>query len=404
MMNALALCAVGAEKALSNELRKLDLQVESSGFGRARFRADAEGLYRALMGLRTADRVLLEADSFPARDFDELFEGVRAVRWEDIVPRGRTITVGKVRTNRSRLSAETAVQAVVHKAAAERLCTRWGVSRLDDGAVPVELRVYLERDVASVLVDLCGEPLFRRGYRTEGGAAPLRESTAAAVLLLSGWKRKHPLHDPFCGSGTFAVEASLYAWDAAPGLGRTFALPGLAITDPAAERRVREAFLARVDFTRTVRVSGSDSDPRAVSIAASNAARAYELARGLVPGRGIRLDGAGAPEGVLPAFELARMEDARARDAEPGFLVANPPYGERLGDKAESERTYRAMRALEDGFPGWSLTVITDHPGFESHFCRAADSVREITNGALRSYVYAYRALGERKDVDSRRA
>jgi putative N6-adenine-specific DNA methylase len=405
MLTAVALCAVGAEKALANELRRLELAVLESGFGKARFRTDVAGLYRALLELRTADRVLLEADRFPAADFDALFDGVRAIRWEALVPRGRTVAIAKVRTNRSALSAVTSVQAVAHKAVAERLCAAWGLRRLDDDAAAAEIRVYLERDEASILLDLSGEPLFRRGYRTEGGAAPLRETTAAAIILLSGWKRKFPLYDPFCGSGTFAVEAALYAWDAAPGLGRSFAIDGTLLADPDLAAGLRAAAAARVDFTRTIRIAGSDLDGRAVSIARANAERARELASGRTAdavraaGPGLRLGGPAAAG--MPEFRQAEFSTARA-DYPEGFLLTNPPYGERLGDPAEAEEIYRRMDRFNETFPGWSAGVITNHPGFESHFGRAADSVRELTNGALRSYLYLFQKLGRLDHVDHR--
>ena len=413
MYTAVALCAVGAEKALSNELRKLELHVLFSGFGRVRFQAELAGLYRALMSLRTADRVLLEAATFPAADFEALFEGTRAIAWEDLVPTGAHVVVTKVRSNRSALTAETSIQAVVHKAAADRLCSRWEVSRLSEAGLAVEIRAYLEKDQASILVDLSGEPLFRRGYRTEGGAAPLRETTAAAILLLMGWKRKFPLRDPFCGSGTFAIEAALYAWDAAPGLGRRFALSELAFGDRETETTVRAELAAKVNFNNVIRIEGSDFDGRAVSIARSNAERAFELARGLVPVAGIRLPGqtavgsastsGGVERGALPVFRVLPMAQARAAEEE-GFLVMNPPYGERLGDLEQAEKTYREMGILTDSFPGWTMGAVTNHPGFESHFGYAASSVREITNGALRSYLYTYDRLGRRNDVDRRRA
>lgn len=214
---AVALCAVGAEKVVSNELRKLNLKVDDSLYGRVRFRADITGLYRALIGLRAADRVLLEIANFKAADFDALFEGAAAASWERIVPKGMGLKVAKVRSNRSQLKAETSIQAIVHKAAAQRLCGKYKINRLPEFSQgsPVktaEARVYVEKDMVSLLVDLSGKPLFKRGYRSEGGAAPLRETTAASLLLLSGWKRKFPLYDPFCGSGTILIEAAMYAW------------------------------------------------------------------------------------------------------------------------------------------------------------------------------------------------
>jgi putative N6-adenine-specific DNA methylase len=380
-----ALCAVGAEKVVSNEIRKLGLRMDEGGFGRLRFMADAAGLYRALMGLRAADRVLLEAAWFKAADFDALFEGARAVPWEDYIPAGMGLKVVKVRTNRSILKAETSVQAVVHKAAAERLCARQGIQRLPEGGEAAEIRVYIEKDQASLLLDLSGEPLFKRGYRAEGGIAPLRETTAAAIILLSGWKRKFPLYDPFCGAGTIAAEAAMYAWDMAPGLTRRFALERLLIGDRAAEKQVRDEFLERVDFTRLIRIAGSDADRRAAAGAAANTER-------ILTALGSRVRG----KPVLPVFKALPMESAKppeGADEGEGFIITNPPYGKRLGDPQSSEAIYREMGKLAGNFSGWKLALITDNPGFESFFGKKADSCKEITNGAIRSYLYQYEKL-----------
>jgi putative N6-adenine-specific DNA methylase len=378
---ALALCAVGAEKVAAQELRRLGLGVEESAFGRVRFRSGLAGLYRALTALRTADRVLLEASLFPARDFDELFEGARAVAWEDYIGRDMGLVVDKVRSSRSSLKAETSIQAVVHKAAAERLCGAHGIQRLPGGGKTAKLRVYVEKDRASLLLDLSGEPLFKRGYRLDGGAAPLRETTAAALLQLSLWRRKFPLYDPFCGSGTILAEAALYAWDAAPGLGRRFALDDLLIADPSLGESIRAEFLSRVNFEHTVRIAGSDQDPRVLSLAAANLSRARSLALG---GRETRE----LPE--LPELRRLSMEEARPAGEGAGFIITNPPYGKRLGEPGDAEACYARMPLLRRAFPGWKLAVITNHPGFESFFGRKADSCREISNGAPQSYFFQY--------------
>jgi len=384
-----ALCAVGAEKAVSNELRKLDLKVDDSLYGRVRFKADTTGLYRALMALRAADRVLLEIASFKAADFDALFEGTAAAAWERLVPQGMGLKVVKVRSNRSQLKAETSIQSIVHKAAAQRLCGRYRLNRLPEDGKAAEVRVYIEKDTVSLLVDLCGEPLFKRGYRSEGGTAPLRETTAASMLLLSGWKRKFPLYDPFCGSGTILIEAAMYAWDMAPGLGRNFALEDFLIADEKIEKDIREELRAKIDFSRLVRIAGSDEETRSVSIAASNVERLRDIAEGRTPQRGIRSSDRTAPI----ELKALPMSEARTPFPDTGFLVTNPPYGKRLGDQSQSEQTYREMSGMAERFPGWKLALITDHSGFESFFGRKADSCREISNGAIPSYFFQYEVL-----------
>ncbi|WP_304223238.1 class I SAM-dependent RNA methyltransferase [Gracilinema caldarium] len=404
MMNFVALCAIGAEKALSNELHKLNIAILDSTYGKIRFSADTEGMYRALLSLRTADRVLLEAASFSAANFDALFDGCQNVNWEAIIPKTYRVVIGKVRSSHSQLSAETSIQAVVHKAIAERLCRVWGVTRLPEYGEAADIRVYIEKDRVQILLDLCGEPLFKRGYRTEGGAAPLRETTAAAMLLLSGWRRKYPLYDPFCGSGTILIEAALYAWGAAPGLGRDFAVSSLLIGDRNIESRLREELRQGINFANRIRIYGSDADGRAVSIAQSNLIRAYELILGKEAGRGIRIARDFVPPSEYwPQIHKCSMETAMAPENEPGFIVTNPPYGERLGDREEAEQTYQAMGVLEKHFSGWNLSVITNHPGFESFFGRRAQSVRNITNGALKSYLYQFENLGRNTNVNNRR-
>ncbi|GHV96024.1 RNA methyltransferase [Spirochaetia bacterium] len=402
--HAIALCAVGAEKAVSNEVRKLGLKVEDSGFGRVRFMADIAGLYRALMGLRAADRVLLEAGLFRGEDFDALFEGTKNVPWERFVPEGMGLKVVKVRSNRSKLRAETSIQSVVHKAAAERLCQKYKVTRLPEGSPEggstAEVRVYAEKDMISLLLDLSGEPLFKRGYRSDGGVAPLRETTAAAMLLLSGWRRKFPLYDPFCGSGTILIEAAMYAWDMAPGLGRGFALDNLLIANRKTGEAVRQDFRSRLNFENTIRIAGSDEDPRVVSIARSNLERLRDLAEGRTPVRGIRTTAGNAASGpALPEVKVLRMDAAKSpfapdndrKAGDPaGFIITNPPYGKRLEDPATAERIYGEMAALGQGFPQWKLALITDHSGFESFYGKKADSCREMSNGAIPSYFFQF--------------
>ncbi len=379
-----ALCAV------ANEIRKLGLSVKESSFGKVRFRTDLEGAYRTLMALRTADRLLIEAAIFEADNFDALFEGARAVPWEDFIPPSAGLTVEKVRSNRSRIASETTTQGMVHKAVVGRLCEKRKIARLPEDGFNAELRVYIEKNVVSLLLDISGEPLFKRGYRTEGGAAPLRETTAAAIILLSMWKRRFPLFDPFCGSGTIVIEAALYAWDAAPCLGREFALAHLAIHNAKIEKQVREELLAKVDFNRVIRIFGSDSDPRSVSIAKSNVSRAYSLALGRKPKGGIQTETA-LP--FLPAISITPFQKAVPPADESGFIITNPPYGKRLGSREEAQAGYADIAALCPDFAGWNLGVITDEPGFETFFGRKASSCREITNGASTSYFFHYNML-----------
>ena len=389
--NLAAFCAAGTEKVLSNELFKMGIKTAgNASFGKVLFSADLEGIYKALIGLRTADRVLLVAASIPdAKDFDVLFDGVSAVPWEKLIPQNIGVKIVKVRSHASQLAAETSIQAVTHKAIAKRLCDAYHISRLPDFSLCAEVRVHIERDHAEIMLDLSGEPLFKRGYRIAGGDAPLRETTAAAIILLSLWKRKLPLYDPFCGSGTIVIEAAMYAWNMAPNIGRRFALCKLGLANGALEKKVRAAFLSGVNFENTIRIYASDRDSAALENAQSNLRRAYALAQGISPNDNVL----SPPEFVpaLPRFKCVSFEDAvPPEDTEPGLVLTNPPYGRRLGDRTGAEETYRKMAALRSHFPSWRIAVITDHEGFESHFGAKASSCKEITNGAVKTYLYQY--------------
>ncbi|MDR2444620.1 MAG: class I SAM-dependent RNA methyltransferase [Spirochaetaceae bacterium] len=393
-----ALCGGGLEKIVANEIRKLaglspdGFKIIDSGFGSVRFETGLTGMYHALLSLRTADRLLLEAASFSATDFDGLFDGTRDVAWEDYIPKGMGLAIDKVRSNHSRLAAETSIQSVVHKAAADRLCKCYRQLSLPEGGPENKalLRVYVEKDRVRILLDLCGKPLFKRGYRLEGGTAPLRESTAAALLLQALWRRKYPLYDPFCGSGTIVIEAALYAWDVAPGLGRNFAVSTLPFADTAIEKETRRTLFERMDLSRTLRIFGSDSDGEAVEAAKANLERALKVVGGRDAVGGLR-------PACLPKLWRRPMEEARAPFAE-GFIITNPPYGIRLLDKENAEELYRNMNVLKDNFPSWSIGVLSAHAGFESFFGVNAGHCKKIRSGSLETYFYRYDGRDARKE------
>jgi putative N6-adenine-specific DNA methylase len=201
------------------------------------------------------------------------------------------------------------------------------------------------------------------------------------MLLLSGWKRKYPLYDPFCGSGTILAEALMYAWDMAPGIGRRFAISGLLIADNEIEEAVRSELRGRINFERIIRIAGSDEDSSAVKLAEANLGRMMSLA------------GTGNAPVQLQTMPLRDARPPEAWGAENGFIVTNPPYGKRLGDQAASERIYGEMAALGRRFPQWKLAVITDHQGFESFFGKKAHSCREMKSGPIPAFFYQYEQL-----------
>jgi putative N6-adenine-specific DNA methylase len=212
----------------------------------------------------------------------------------------------------------------------------------------------------------------------------LRETTAASLLFLSLWKRKYPLYDPFCGSGTLALEAALYAWNLAPGLGRDFAFSRFATSDAKTEERIRAELTSAVDFSHEVRIYGSDNDEKAVRLAESNLKRAVSLAG---PEKEKEV---GAYKAFFPHFFPCEMKKARPPVDGEGIIITNPPYGKRLGNPEEAEALYREMSCLNTAFSGWKIGVISTDSDFESFYGRRADEKKNITNGALPSIFYIY--------------
>ncbi len=375
---ALALCALGLEKVCQNEIEHLGLGVEHREPGRVRFALPeplglSASLMRANLCLRTAERVLIEVGRFRAADFDQLFESVRSLPWELYFHREDKLVIERVRSHRSRLSAQTSIQSLTHKAVYERLGSVYKIRRLAETGMTRSLRVYLEDDYCILGLDTSGEALHKRGYRLSGGVAPLKETIAAAILFLSGWNRRQALLDPFCGSGTIAIEAALYALDRAPGLGRSFAFQSMpfAAGDEASRRLADEkaAAEARIRSDVEVRIAASDIDSKAIELARANA------------------DRAGVASYV--EFSIARAEDA-CPIGERGCLLCNPPYGERLGSLDEAHALYRRLGGLAERFTAWGLGFITNSPDFGEYFGTKAPRPHKIVNGAEEQYFHWY--------------
>lgn len=384
-MNTLvALCAVGAEKILGNEIKHLGYRLVSNCPGRVTFTGDDDALFRTNLCLRTADRIFLQMASYPAMNFDELFEGAYNIQWQDFLKKDTRVIIDKVRVYKSKLNSEHSIQGMIQKAVYKKLCDVWHMRSMPETGDEANIRVYLDENKASILLDLSGLPLHKRGYRADGGIAPLRETTACILLQEMLWRRKTPLHDPFCGSGTIAIEATLYAYNVAPGFGRRFALESLPIFDAkrANEIKLDEAGKIRTDVE--VRVTGSDIDPEAVNRAKKNAEHACVMA-----GRALHL--------IDKSFHVPRpdfiVSDFAELSApyESGLLLCNPPYGERLLDESQTRKLYSSMNSLWNEFPGWDLGIITAAEYFEESFGHKASSSKLIKAGNLDTKFYEFK-------------
>ncbi|MBR3641832.1 MAG: class I SAM-dependent RNA methyltransferase, partial [Oscillibacter sp.] len=336
--------------------------------GRVRCEGAAADIARLNLGLRYGARVLIELASFPAPDFEALFQGVYAVPWEDWIPRDGEFPVTGYSLN-SALHSVPACQSIVKKAAAKRLGERYGCETLPETDARYAIRFSIAHDLAAVFLDTSGEGLYKRGYRAQNMGAPLRETLAAAMVLLSRYRGKDPFCDPFCGSGTIPVEAALIAKNRAPGLNRAFAAQKWRPLERAIWTRAAEEARDR-EFHGAYDIWGGDIDADAVALARHNA----ELA--------------GVSDCVC--FE---QSDARRfhRESEYGQLVTNPPYGERLMDKAEAEALYRDFgKTLRDLPPKWRVLILSSHTEFERCFGRPADKKRKLYNGMIKCDLFQY--------------
>lgn len=383
-MNTLvALCPVGAEKILGNEIKHLGYRLAGNAPGRVFFEGDNDALFYANLCLRTADRVFLQMAKYHAEDFDQLFDGTYSVPWQDFFKKDSKIIIDKVRCYKSKLNSEHAIQSIIQKAIYQKLTERFRMSSMPETGTESTVRVYMDQNEALILLDLSGLPLHKRGYRVDGGIAPLRETVAAVLLQEMMWRRKTPLHDPFCGSGTIAIEAALYAYNVAPGFGRRFALESLPIYNEkrALEIRAKEAEKIRTDVE--VRITGSDISQEAVDRAKKNAEYACVMA-----GRALQSIGSDAKI-IRPDFIQADFVELSA-PYETGLLLCNPPYGERLGDEEEAAELYKKMDELWNSFKGWDIGVITSHKSFQENFGHYANRLKDIKAGNLDTTLYIY--------------
>ncbi len=390
MNKYVALCAVGAEKIIGNEIKQLGYKLAGNAPGRVFFTGDEDALYRANLCLRTADRVYLVMAEYSADNFDDLFDGCYNADWQKVFYKDARIVVDKVRIYKSKLNSEHTVQSMIQKSIYKKLGDKWHITNLPESGERSDVRVYLDENKAMILLDTSGEALHKRGYRTDGGIAPLRESMAAVLLQEMIWRRKTPLHDPFCGSGTIVTEAVLYAHNVAPGIGRHFAFEHLAIFNQQKFVDIKKQEASKIRTDVECRITGSDIDPSAVDRARLNAEHACVTA-----GRALQMIGSDNKI-PRPDFIVSDFRDLKA-PYDDGMIITNPPYGERIGDLAQAEEIYRDMASIFTDFPGWKLGVITNQKKFQECIGKYADLLKSIKAGSLDTMFYIYNGKNEAK-------
>ena len=367
-LELIAPTAFGLEAVTARELKTLGYEQTETENGRVLFWGDEYDVARTNLQLRTAARVLIRLASFPAVTFEELFQGVMAIPWEDWLPEDAAFPVDG-RSVKSGLFSVSDCQAIVKKAIVERLKRNYRREIFEETGPLYRIEVSLLKDVATITLDTSGAGLHKRGYRKMTGEAPLKETMAAALLLLTYWKRDRLLLDPMCGTGTIPIEAALIARNQAPGLGRSFAAERWPNFSPDIWEKARQEAKDLLCPSGDFRIYGSDIDAKAVDFARACAKAA----------------------GVSGCVRLEQSDFRKLTSRESyGFLVTNPPYGERLGQENEVISLYREMGRVFRQLPDWSYYILSAHPEFEKYFGRKADRRRKLYNGRLVCQYYQY--------------
>lgn len=373
--NLVATAAAGLEAVVGREIRDLgiDCQVEN---GKVRFQGDVRTIATTNLWLRAADRIKIVVGEFPACTFEELFQGVYKLDWENYLPLGAKFPISKAKCVRSKLHNEPSVQAISKKAVVKKLQKVYhrpeGVPLQESGA-EFRIEVSILKDKATVMIDTTGASLFKRGYRVEKGGAPIKENMAAAIIELSNWYPDKPFIDPTCGSGTFCIEAAMIGMNIAPGFNRDFAFEEWDWVDDDLVQQVRDEAEKKANYDIELDISGFDIDGRMIDIAKKNAEEA----------------------GLADVIKLKqmRLQDLKT-DKINGVIVSNPPYGERLLDDKAVDILYNEMGQTFAPLKTWSKFILTSDEQFERKYGSQADKKRKLYNGTLRVDLYQF--YGER--------
>lgn len=366
----IAPCHFGLEAVVKKEIYDLGYEVTQVEDGKVTFAGDAEAVCRANIFLRTAERILLKVGKFHASTYDELFEGIRALPWEIYLPKDGKFWVAKASSVKSKLFSPSDTQRIVKKAIVEKMKEYYDIEWFQETGASYPVRVFLMKDEALVTIDTTGESLHKRGYRTQAGAAPLSETLAASLIKLTPWHSDRILVDPLCGSGTFPIEAAMIAAGIAPGMNRGFLSQQWQNLIPQniwqdAREEAQELVIPDVQTD----IQGYDLDADVIRIARENAKRA-----------GV---------GHMIHFQQRGISELR-HPKKYGFLLTNPPYGERMADKGELWELYRQIAEAYQRLDSWSLYMITSYEDTERCIGRKADKKRKVYNGMLKTDFYQF--------------
>lgn len=366
----IAPCHFGLESVLKKEIYDLGYDIVSVEDGKVTFEGDSEAIVRANINLRTAERVLIKVGQFKAVTFTELFDQTKELPWEELIPVNGRFWVTKASSINSKLFSPSDIQSIVKKAIVERLKSKYNVSWFQEDGAPYPLRVNIHKDVVTIGLDTSGDSLHKRGYRPVAGKAPISECLAAALIKLTPWNKDRILIDPFCGSGTIPIEAAMIAANIAPGLNRSF-------TAEKWENIIkRQEWYDAVTEANDSIISGIETDIQGYDLDGS----VIEVARTNAVNAGV--------DGMIHFQQ--RGVDKLSHAKKYGFIITNPPYGERLEDKETLPAIYKTFGEQFAKLDSWSAYMITSYEDAVKYFGRKADKNRKIYNGMLKTYFYSF--------------
>lgn len=366
-----ATAAAGLEAIVGREIRALGIECQVEN-GKVRFQGDVRTIIETNLWLRAADRIKIVVGQFPARTFEELFQGVFHLDWDNYLPLGAKFPIAKAKCVKSKLHNEPSVQAITKKAVVKKLQKVYhrpeGVPLMENGP-EYKIEVSILKDMATVMIDTTGSSLFKRGYRVGKGGAPIKENMAAAIVMLSNWYPDKPLVDPTCGSGTFCIEAAMIGMNIAPGFNRDFAFEEWSWVPKELVQAVRDEAESKADYDIELDISGFDIDGRMIDIAKRNAEEA----------------------GLADVIKLKQMRLQDFKTAKiNGVIISNPPYGERLLDDKAIDILYNEMGQTFAPLKTWSKFILTSDDAFETKYGCQADKKRKLYNGTLKVDLYQY--------------
>lgn len=365
----IATSAFGIESIVAKELKALgykDLTVEN---GKVTYLSDEEGICNSNIWLRCSDRIYLKIGEFKATTFEELFQQTKALPWANYLPENANFPVADAKSVKSQLFSLSDIQAIVKKATVESMKETYNNEWFPEDGSKYPIHVSILKDIVTISINTSGPALHKRGYREKGSEAPLKETLAAALLKISGWTPDNQLLDPFCGSGTIPIEAALIGRNIAPGLNRHFISEEWDIIPKDTWKKVRKKAYEAIDYNRELNIQGSDIDGRVIGIASENAIEA----------------------GVDDCIHFQRNPmNTTSSKKKYGYIICNPPYGDRLNEKKEVEALYKEMGTTFKKLDTWSYYVITSHEKFEQCFGKKSDKNRKLYNGRIKCYYYQY--------------